>query len=542
MNPYAINPPESEVVFERLCLELLRRHWSRRGLERFAKKGEEQFGVDIFDTLAESPRYAAQCKLKEQWKSLEPGEIHSEIDKAKKFPSKLDHYAILTTGKISSGAQLAIQAINQQNRAAGLFTVELLTWEKIADLLRQYPEVERQFYGGLRSEEVATVTAALADTPAAVLQAISEHSEKEKSTAAAGLIVIPRLKWQPGLSPPAALLRADIEVAVPFHSRQRDLDELMAWIAGTDPIKVRLVTGAGGIGKTRLLIETCNRLAGDGWQAGFLDNRAYSIGEGPFPALVSSGNLLVVIDYAETRREEVRMLLRTAFTCEAETLLRVVLLARSGGDWWDALRTERDGVGDILSGPSTSWAPLRAFASSVDERRRSLRIALEHFARRLGRGSTYAEPEDLESEIYSGALILHMKALAQVEGVPVKGEVGILDYILRRERHFWEMRAQSSGLSGHLLRGISQAMTVVTLSFGIDTQKDALELLRRIRRLHDQPESIIAAISDLLHEMYPGNGWIAPLLPDLLGEHLVSTELSEEREEILALVLGPASR
>ncbi len=72
MNPYSINPPESEVVFEELCLELLKLHCSRKGLERFAKKGEDQYGVDIFDTLGESPEYAAQCKLKEQWKSLNP--------------------------------------------------------------------------------------------------------------------------------------------------------------------------------------------------------------------------------------------------------------------------------------------------------------------------------------------------------------------------------------------------------------------------------------------------------------------------------------
>jgi len=75
MKPYTINPPESEVEFEKLCLELLKRHWSRKGLERFAKKGERQYGVDIFDTLGESPQYAAQCKLKEPGKSLSETEI-----------------------------------------------------------------------------------------------------------------------------------------------------------------------------------------------------------------------------------------------------------------------------------------------------------------------------------------------------------------------------------------------------------------------------------------------------------------------------------
>jgi transcription elongation GreA/GreB family factor len=161
VNPYTINPPESEVAFEKLCLALLKRHWSRPGLERFAKKGEEQFGVDIFDTLGESPLYAAQCKLKEQWKSLDPAEIREEVEKAKTFPSKLDQYAILTTGKISGAAQLTVQTINQEHRAADLFTVELYTWEKITELIRQYPEIEDQFYGGLRSEAVATVNSKL---------------------------------------------------------------------------------------------------------------------------------------------------------------------------------------------------------------------------------------------------------------------------------------------------------------------------------------------------------------------------------------------
>jgi tetratricopeptide (TPR) repeat protein len=161
VNPYAINPPESDVTFEKLCLALLKRHWSRPGLERFGKKGERQFGVDILDTRGETPMYGAQCKLKEPWKSLDEGEIRGEVAKAKTFPSSLDHYALLTTGKISGAAQLAIQAINLEHRAAGLFTVELFAWERITELIRQYPEVEQQFYGGLRSEEVATVNAKL---------------------------------------------------------------------------------------------------------------------------------------------------------------------------------------------------------------------------------------------------------------------------------------------------------------------------------------------------------------------------------------------
>jgi hypothetical protein len=34
MNTYSINPPESEVVFEELCLAVLKRHWNRPGRVR----------------------------------------------------------------------------------------------------------------------------------------------------------------------------------------------------------------------------------------------------------------------------------------------------------------------------------------------------------------------------------------------------------------------------------------------------------------------------------------------------------------------------
>lgn len=161
MNPYNINPPTSDEVFEELCLALLKRHWEREGLERFGKKGERQFGVDILDVFGQSPLYAAQCKSKEAWKTLEPAEIRGEVDKAKQFPSKLDHYAILTSAKVSTAAQLAVQAINQEHRAAGLFTVEVFHWNRISDLIRQYPEIEQQIFGGMRAEEVAEVRSTL---------------------------------------------------------------------------------------------------------------------------------------------------------------------------------------------------------------------------------------------------------------------------------------------------------------------------------------------------------------------------------------------
>ena len=58
-------------------------------------------------------------------------------------------------------AQLAVQAINQEHRTSGLFTVEVFHWNRLSALIRQYPEIEQQIFGGMRSEEVAEVKSKL---------------------------------------------------------------------------------------------------------------------------------------------------------------------------------------------------------------------------------------------------------------------------------------------------------------------------------------------------------------------------------------------
>ena len=59
---------------------------------------------------------------------------------------------------------------------------------------------------------------------------------------------------RPGLSV-ARYLRAEEQV-VPFRGRP-ELDELLAWCGTGERVGVRLVTGDGGAGKTRLALRLC---------------------------------------------------------------------------------------------------------------------------------------------------------------------------------------------------------------------------------------------------------------------------------------------
>jgi hypothetical protein len=83
------------------------------------------------------------------------------------------------------------------------------------------------------------------------------------------LVIDPTEVWRPELSD-IYLLRAEYGL-VPFHEQRRpEVERLLAWCEADARMAVRVVTGAGGTGKTRLMIELCRQARGRRWRAGFL--------------------------------------------------------------------------------------------------------------------------------------------------------------------------------------------------------------------------------------------------------------------------------
>lgn len=358
---------------------------------------------------------------------------------------------------------------------------------------------------------------------------------------ASAVLGLPTRPFIKEISAPGALLRPDIDRAVPFHGREAELQELLTWSTAGAPLCVRLVTGAGGMGKTRLLFEACRRLRLRGWRAGMLDTMAMPGRQGLWPLLGGAGSgLFVVIDYAENRREQIADVIAAALGALAAgpPPVRIVLLARAADDWWEELRGERGGVGEVIAGPACDRIALRPLAAGIDDRRRSYGIAARHFSAVLGRPVADAPEPDLVDRAYDRALLLHMSALSAVEGVPVKGDQGILDHALDRERRFWRERASAMGLDTAYERAVLQGMAAVTLSGGAVNRADATRILRGIPLLADAPAVLLDAVAQLLHDVYAGERWIDPVLPDLLGEHLVQVALDGDGGALLDIVLG----
>ena len=140
-----------------------------------------------------------------------------------------------------------------------------------------------------------------------------------------------------GVESPLRLIRADYDV-VPFQDRDEltVLDDCCRVALERPAVKVAVIHGVGGSGKTRLAIELAAQLDGQGWYAGLLRPGG---GEADIAWLAAVASpLFVVVDYAETRSEQLRWLFG-ALRHRADLPTVVILTARSTL-WWDQLAEE----------------------------------------------------------------------------------------------------------------------------------------------------------------------------------------------------------
>lgn len=207
---------------------------------------------------------------------------------------------------------------------------------------------------------------------------------------------------------PALLLAPQHEI-VPFTGRERVLAELAGWMGGGGKPAVRLVHGAGGQGKTRLIREVaagCTRAGWAVWEAGHPRSTATA------RATVDSA-VLVVVDRADRwpypalitlLGQAHRLWLGSGLT------VRVLLTARAAGDWWAAVTHRITPWGD-----SADDHALPQLAESGSDRARLFAAAAERFAAALGTAPFPGGAPDLAGPDFATVLALHSAAVAAVD-------------------------------------------------------------------------------------------------------------------------------
>ncbi|MGW8365902.1 P-loop NTPase [Streptomyces wedmorensis] len=267
------------------------------------------------------------------------------------------------------------------------------------------------------------------------------------------------------LPSPAALLEARNQT-VPFHGREDLLGELTAWCA-VGGFGAWLLHGPGGQGKTRLAHHLAAQLAADRWAV--LWPKANATTEQLTQVRHAARPLLVVLDYAETRTEQLAALIEAAADHPASTPFKLFLLARTGGDWWrQATTATRLAEDHLATAPTRLLTPLQhdpaLRADLYRDAARALADALPLVEGLTGHdwpaAAAHLQPPRLDEDAYGNALTLHMSALADLldttqprtthsAGDPrhdaaQPGATDVEDRLLGHESRYWRQNAASS--------------------------------------------------------------------------------------------------
>ncbi|MFJ2828537.1 tetratricopeptide repeat protein [Streptomyces sp. NPDC087263] len=344
------------------------------------------------------------------------------------------------------------------------------------------------------------------------------------------------------LRSPAALLRATTE-AVAFHGRDSELASLQAWCeSGTPAIQLRVLTGPGGQGKTRLARRLTEMLGWRGWATGHLaphltDTPTLTTSLPDFTALTTSLPLLLVVDYAETRPRLLRHLITHLH--RSRHRVRVLLLARSDGQWRTQSLQTLTAVEDLLEEAEViPLAPLIPTSRPTRVRRDAFCRAARDLARLLplfpvlpaydwaSLAAALPAPADLHDHRYDNILTLHMAALIallQHGPRPVDTPAGTPPErtLLKHEERFWEASAKTPAYELDLPTSTLGVVVAVAALCGAGTRDEALKVLTPLPGL---PTHQTATAAEWLASLYPPDGdrfW-GSLQPDRIAEYLVS--------------------
>jgi len=353
-------------------------------------------------------------------------------------------------------------------------------------------------------------------------------------------LTLPVKQWRADLGyAESQMLRADFAL-VPFDpGRQTELDTLNAWLDNQDgndyPIKTRLLTGAGGLGKTRLAIELCQQRMNSGWHCGFLSREDSA--QTWAKLQTAQKPLLIVIDYAETRQETLLNLLKARLKAEYPHPVRLLLLARGGGEWWDQLPSKDAECEALLNGYATSGPyVLPELYLDQNSRQQAYKNALVAYATATGRQIPAGIP-DLSGEHFAKPLYLQMAALLALYGERPSTAIGLTQSLLNHERRYWLETLKALDLINPQQHALD-LLALTTLSNGFKTPKQAYEYYAKAKPgLISQP--VFSHLFKQLEPLYPGTQGLQSIQPDIFGEALVAQSLQPTTcLDLLNVVLG----
>ena len=305
------------------------------------------------------------------------------------------------------------------------------------------------------------------------------------------------------------------------------------------PFRIRVLTGAGGRGKTRLALELARAISSDGWVAGFACEEEFDRfrGQNGVRQWRWDKPVLVIVDYAASRAEQIRDWLSELVDASLEDRpkLRLLLLERQANraiGWLASIfgygDNDRSRAAIALLEPKEP-VDLPAL-DDLGFRRQVFATLFKASNGALDAPALGADAEFdrlLAQRKWAGdPLYLMMAGLAAAKaGVRESLSLSRADLALRIARNELDRigRVGTSrgiderhGFPGAFVRHMA---VLATLTQGL-TLADARALAMTEREALGSPASldaVIAALTDALPEA-SANGGVAPILPDIVAE------------------------
>jgi hypothetical protein len=367
-----------------------------------------------------------------------------------------------------------------------------------------------------------------------VLRASVHHDSVVEPADLDGIVSV-NLPWQKPRSW-VSLLRPTADV-VPYRSQGDDLVDLFAW-ASQGGFGACLLYGATGVGKTRLAHELVRAVAKRGGAAAFV-HEFDAMNPEARDSLLRLTRLrqptLLAIDYAETKPDVIGPLIEHLSRNEDEELpVKLLLLARSAGTWWDLVRRRSSLLEDVLHDARVHQ--LAAEPLSTEQQVRVFVEAVRGFAARLpsirecagrdwqGIAQHLATSAPLPDTVTDSPMSCQVAALTALLAAGSLGDDVVAqstrDQLLAHERRYWLRVAHELGVDRDREGQLDDLVALVCL-YGARTRADALAVLARYDK-RDEPESL-GRIAEFLDRILgrPSGGYWQPVHPSSLAEHLV---------------------
>lgn len=356
----------------------------------------------------------------------------------------------------------------------------------------------------------------------------------------------PRIWRQPrSLS---AMLRPTAGV-VPYLRQGDSFNNLHAW-ALRPGFGVCLLHGDAGVGKSRLAYELVHTLAREGWAATFVDEFDvvnHEVRDCLHRLKRLRRPTLLVVDYAETK-PDVLCTLAECLMCNEDNLpVKLLLLARSAGTWWQLARRQSSTLEDSLH-----EAEVHELDRLLPEECVQLfRDAVDGFARCMqempgfaGAGCDWeiaAEVADATAQPNIGddsplsCQVTALAALLAANGISDdRPTQSAWEQLLAHDQRYWQRSAEH--VLGKVQRGFVDDLIALVSLFGAHNVPDAESLLMRYfdELAPEKLEVIINLVVDILGS--PPNMFLQPLRPSLLAERFAVSRI-RERPTLISKVL-----